>query len=346
MATANAQTASNVQTAEANAALNRVDQTTPYGSVTYSTNGTDPTTGVPIYSQNTSLSPQGQQIFDSEGKLVNSALDAAGNLAQGIETTPLNTANTPYTSTLNQGPQLLDQNTVNATYNQAKGFLDPQWDQNQQQLQDQLSRQGISVGNQAYSNAETQFDNARTQAYNAAQDSAIQNGVNNASTLFGNALAGQAQNVNQQVQAQDQPVSLLSALISGSQASNQTTAPSSGVANANVAGTDTAGIAQNSYSDQMQAYQSALNQQNQLWGGLSSLGGSLGAAAILSDRRAKRCIKRIGQMPSGLPLYRFKYLDHDTEYEGVMADEVLPLFPEAVSLGSDGLYRVNYSRLS
>lgn len=345
VATANAQTASNVQTAEANAALNRVDQTTPYGSVTYSTNGTDPTTGVPIYSQNTSLSPQGQQIFDSEGNLVNSALSAAGNLAQGITTTPLNT-NTADSALLNETPQAINSNAANAAYGQATSFLDPQWNQNQQQLQDQLSRQGISVGNQAYNNAQTQFDNSRTQAYQSAADAAINQGITAGSAQNNEALANQQQNINQQIQAQDQPVNLLSALISGSQATGQTQAPSSGVASANVAGTDTSGIAQNSYNSQLASYNAALQQQNSLWGGLSSLGGSLGAAAILSDRRAKRDIKRIGEMPSGLPLYRFKYLDYDTEYEGVMADEALLLFPEAVSLGSDGLYRVNYSRLS
>lgn len=282
VATANAQTASNVQTAEANAALNRVNQTTPYGSITYSQNGTDPNTGVPIYAQNTSLSPAGQQIFDSEGKLVNSSLDAAQGLASGITTTPINTTNTPYTDTLNQGPQLLDQNTVDATYNKAKSFLDPQWNQTSEQLADQLSRQGIPVGSEAYKNAMTQFDNSKTQAYDAAQNSAIENGVNNSATLFNEALQGQNQNVNQQVQAQNQPVNLLSALISGSQATNQTAAPNSPVANANVAGTDTAGITQNSYNSQLAAYQAQLAQQNSLWGGLSGLGGSLGAAAILA----------------------------------------------------------------
>jgi hypothetical protein len=345
-ATAAAQTASNVQTAEANAALNRVNQTTPYGSINYSQTGTDPTSGVPTWAQTTTLSPAGQQIFDSEGRLVNSALGAAGNLSQGIETTPLNTTNTPYTPTLNQGPQLLDKNTVNATYGQAKSFLDPQWNQGQQQLQDQLSRAGHSIGDAGYSNAETQFDNARTQAYNAAQDSAIMNGVNNASTLFGNALQGQAQNVNQQVQAQNQPVNLLSALLSGSQATNQTTPPGASPYATNIAGTNTSGIAQNAYNNQFQNYQAQLNQQNQLWGGLSSLGGSLGAAAIMaSDRRLKRDIRHIGELTSGLPVYRFRYLNDDQEYEGVMADETLPLFPDAVSIDENGFYRVNYSRI-
>lgn len=347
-ATANAQTASNVQTAEANAALNRVNETTPYGSINYSQTGTDPTSGVPTYTQNTTLSPAGQQIFDSEGNLVNSALTAAGGLAQGINTTPINTTDTPYTSTLNQGPQLLDQNTVDATYNQAKSFLDPQWNQTGQQLQDQLSRQGIPVGSEAYNNAQEQYNNSKTQAYDAAQNSAIENGVNNSATLFNEALQGQNQNVNQQVQAQNQPVNLLSALISGSQATNQTNAPSAVPTSTNVAGTDIAGINNSAYQNQLAQYQAQLAQQNSLWGGLSSLGGSLGAAAILapSDRRLKRAIRKVGYLMSGLPVYWYKYIWDDIEHIGVMADEAIKIFPDAVSVGVDGYYRVNYSRLA
>lgn len=48
---------------------------------------------------------------------------------------------------------------------------------------------------------------------------------------------------------------------------------------------------------------------------------------------------------SRLPLYGFKYLDDDTEYVGVMAQDVLKVRPDAVSTGEDGFYRVNYSKL-
>lgn len=48
---------------------------------------------------------------------------------------------------------------------------------------------------------------------------------------------------------------------------------------------------------------------------------------------------------SSLPLYAFKYLDDDTEYVGVMAQDVLKVRPDAVSTGPDGFYRVNYAKL-
>src|SRR6478736_4531365 len=72
VATAAAQTGTNVTTALANAQLNNVNQYGPDGSVTYTTSGgqnfTDPSTGktyyVPQYNQYTSLSPQQQAIKD------------------------------------------------------------------------------------------------------------------------------------------------------------------------------------------------------------------------------------------------------------------------------------------
>lgn len=294
VATANAQTQSNLSTAEAQAALNHVNQNTPYGSVSYSQTGTE--NGVPTYTQDTTLSPAGQQIFDQEGRLVNSALGAAGNLASGITTTPPTptsvTPNGANLSVLNSSPQLLDQNTVDATYGKAKSFLDPQWGQQETLLQDQLSRQGIPLGSDAYNNAMEQFNNSKTQAYDAAQNSAIENGVNNASLLdtmaANNAnttsdlqLKNNNQNFNQQISAQDQPINLLSALLHGGQATGQTQAPNVTPVATSVNPTNTAQITQNSYNDQLAAYQAQLQQQNSLWGGLASLGGSLGAAAIL-----------------------------------------------------------------
>lgn len=43
--------------------------------------------------------------------------------------------------------------------------------------------------------------------------------------------------------------------------------------------------------------------------------------------------------------YRFKYLWSETEYVGVLAQEVLELVPEAVTIGEDGFFQVNYAVL-
>lgn len=64
-----------------------------------------------------------------------------------------------------------------------------------------------------------------------------------------------------------------------------------------------------------------------------------------SDIRVKQDIQPLDDIGTILPLYSFKYLDEDTEYVGVMAQDVLKVRPDAVTTGEDGFYRVNYARL-
>jgi hypothetical protein len=64
-----------------------------------------------------------------------------------------------------------------------------------------------------------------------------------------------------------------------------------------------------------------------------------------SDVRLKHDITPVGELASGLGLYRYRYLWSDTAYVGVMAQEVAAVMPEAVQRGADGYLRVDYSRL-
>ena len=50
-----------------------------------------------------------------------------------------------------------------------------------------------------------------------------------------------------------------------------------------------------------------------------------------SDIRLKTNIERIGTLPSGLPVYSYNYAWSPKQHIGVMAQEALLLFPEAVS---------------
>jgi hypothetical protein len=64
-----------------------------------------------------------------------------------------------------------------------------------------------------------------------------------------------------------------------------------------------------------------------------------------SDIRLKTDICQVGTTKHDLPLYTFRYIGSDDEYEGVMAQDVLKVMPTAVSVGKDGYYRVNYKML-
>jgi len=80
-------------------------------------------------------------------------------------------------------------------------------------------------------------------------------------------------------------------------------------------------------------------------GGGSSGGGSSGGGWSGSDRRLKTNIRRVGASPSGLPIYVFRYRWGGPLYQGVMAQDLLRLRPDAVKLARDGYLRVDYSRI-
>lgn len=78
----------------------------------------------------------------------------------------------------------------------------------------------------------------------------------------------------------------------------------------------------------------------------TAVGGGLGALmGLLSDRRAKTDIRRVGTMNSGLPVYTYRYRGGEVTHMGVMADEAQQVAPHAVHTGPDGLQRVNYAAL-
>ncbi len=207
-------------------------------------------------------------------------------------------------------------------------------------LQNQTNQQGIQnllslgqFGNQAQ---EQQFGQNLAGAgfQNTAQGQ--QYGQNLSNAGFNNTAAAQA--LQQQLALRNQPLNEYNALASGS----QVTLPQFGATNpATMAGTNTAQITQNGYQNQLQAYQQQMAGINNLFG----LGGQLGAAAIMSDRRVKRDIVRVGSTSSGIPTYTFRYNNDDAQtYFGVMADEVAHI-PGAVIRGHDGYDRVDYSRV-
>ena len=89
--------------------------------------------------------------------------------------------------------------------------------------------------------------------------------------------------------------------------------------------------------------QESTGTQDQVMGGTSTGGQIAGAIATymaLSDRRLKTDVELVGQSPSGINIYNFKYLNSNDTYQGVMAQEVL----SATKLIQD-YYFVDYSKL-
>jgi hypothetical protein len=65
---------------------------------------------------------------------------------------------------------------------------------------------------------------------------------------------------------------------------------------------------------------------------------------FISDRRLKTDIAHVGTRSDGLKVYRFRYVWGGPEYVGLMAQEVQPLYPDAVTQ-RDGYLTVNYGRI-
>jgi hypothetical protein len=93
----------------------------------------------------------------------------------------------------------------------------------------------------------------------------------------------------------------------------------------------------------MQRYGIQANQAASNMGGLFNLAGSLGSAALLSDRRLKSNIVRLGTHPLGIGIYAYDIFGE--RQLGVMADEVEQVKPEAVLTHSSGFKMVNYGAL-
>lgn len=311
----------NLDYAQQAAAANRVNQQTPWGSLTYSSAGKDEN-GNPIYNQTLSLSPEQQQLLNYQ----NQASLGLGNLTnQGLQyvqnqfSTPFDTSNLPARS-LNPGQT--GQDAIMAR-------LEPQFNKDQDRLQNQLLNQGLQPGSEAYRNAMTQFNQGKNDAYSQA-------------ALQGISLQDQARNSALQEDSflRNQPLNELNALRAGSQLTQPTF--NATPQQATTAGPNYLGAADAQYQALLNAYSNKTASNNALMGGLFNLGGA--AIGAFSDRRLKKNIKRVGTHTLGIGIYVWEYLWGEPAV-GVMSDELKLVKPSAVHTHPSGYEVVNYGAL-
>ena len=72
--------------------------------------------------------------------------------------------------------------------------------------------------------------------------------------------------------------------------------------------------------------------------------GTPGFGNIFSDIRLKKNITRVGTRPDGLGVYEFEYVWGGDRQVGLMAQEVLGVYPDAVG-ESGGYLTVDYSKV-
>jgi len=258
VAAANATAAGNLDAARAAADANRVNQVTPYGSLTYAhdANAATPDQG---WTATTALSPQQQALEDSNNKLnlglmgtANSGLTYANDILSkpGVDMSTLPSVG------INPGQ----------TYQDAMmARLSPQIDRENSQSDSQLANQGIMQGSEAYNNAKTLLG----QQHNDL--------LNNATTQgFNTGLAANQSAYTQANNNQMQPINVINALRTGSQVTNPTFA--SVPQQATTAGADLLGAANSQYNSAL----GATNASNAASGNVTSGVVGLASAAAMA----------------------------------------------------------------
>lgn len=317
MATAAAQSGMNRDAAVSQQMINMVSQNNPWGSVTYSPDGsssyvdsTGKTVSVPRYTQTTTLTPEQQAIFDKSQEAQTNLAGLASDQSSMLQ------------GYLNEPFEFDNQDAADWSYDLASSRILPQQERNETALRSQLINSGLRPGTAAWNSEMQRLTMANTDQLNQL------------------ALTGRGQAFSEALAQRNQPINEITALMSGSQVSNP--AQMSGATpQASVAGVDYAGLVNQNYQNQLNASQAGM-------GGLFGLAGTLGSAALkygpaLSDRRVKTDIVRVGTLDNGLPVYRFRYKAGGPVQIGLMAQDVAETNPEAV-VDVGGVLHVDYGR--
>ena len=366
--TAATQSQLNRETAITQQQLNMVNQVTPYGNLTYSQSGqsfTPSDTGgqqyyynagtgeystTPKYTSETTTSEVPRPTIGGSARLgqtpltrtqTSQVMDPAWqDVGKGFMTPS-------YTATTELSPEqqaILDQTqaanlNLGTLANQQSSFLKDYLTQNidlsREGLQSYIDQNWATDFNQ---DQDRQQGTIRTQLINAgirpgtpAYDQAMQEFSQNRSSGYNRLLSDTYGTAAQMALAQrNQPINEISALLGGSQVQspNFVSTPTTGVN-----GVDYTGLVNQQYQAEV------ANSQNAMGGIFGLLSGGIG---LLSDRRTKTDIRRIGTADNGLPIYAFRYLGDRETHIGFIAQEVEKVRPEAVSIGADGFMRVRY----
>jgi hypothetical protein len=314
----------NLEMARQATRANRINQYTPYGSLTYEETAPD------TWTQRETLTPEAQRALDSQlalnqkyGEVANLGFDRARSIFENPE---LDTSGLPQRA-INVG-----QTAQEAIMSR----LQPQLSQQEEATRARLANQGITLGSEAYGREMTQQGQ---QANDLRMQAALQ-GINLDQANRSSALEEQAY-------MQDRPLNLINALRSG----NQVNAPQfqQFAQQATTQGPDILGATNAQYQANLGASNAANAGQSAMMSGLFGIGGAAlggmyggpqgamiggqvgsGVGRSFSDVRLKKNIKRIGKHRSGVGLYEYDYIWGGGKQIGVMAQELEQVRPDAV----------------
>ena len=273
VATAQAQTQSNTETARLSNQLNRVNQVGPNGSVTYSNNGDN-------WTQTTALSPNQQALQTGQEQLGIGLNDLAGSQIKkvqdilGTNFTPrrFNSADvTGGALDINKELGNYSQQVEDDTYKLATDRLGTQFGREEQDLRSQLANQGITAGSEGFTGEMAGFNEGKGNAYANAQLAARAQANNDRQQKLNELEAQYSRDYSADLATRQQPLNEISSIMSGTPLQGQD--PGS-IYTRGVSDTDVAGITQNGYNNQLAAYQQQMSGRNAALGGLFGRGGA------------------------------------------------------------------------
>lgn len=292
---------------------NRPEQDTPFGSTGWEAyEDVDPSSGEKVtrWKQTTSLNPESQRALDAQLGLTADRSELGGSMMGRAREEFGQEMDWSMLPEVGQGAEARDR-AEQALYERSTSRLDPQWEQRGDQMQARLVAQGLRPGDKAYDDAMQNMERDRTDAYDRATQQSIIGGGQEAERQYNLESSDRNRQLAETMQRRGFSLNEINALISGQQV-GMPSMPSFNQAG-RAGPTDYAGAAQNTYT----ADQNAANADNAMWQGLMS---GAGGMAMMSDRRLKRNITRIGLFKQ-YPMYLFQYI-WGRWAVGVMADEV------------------------
>lgn len=310
--TANAQAASNRDTAITQQLLNMTNQVTPDGSLKYSQSGEATIIGsdgkqykVPTFTGTQTLSAGQQHLYDQNMQADTQMNDIALGQIDRIG----NHLSTPFS---------YDTGDHEAWAGDLYGKLNNDTNQRNTALMEQkLANQGLQPGSEAYDAAMRNLVYGQEKGRNDFMLNSYDEGMNTALTN------------------RNQPLNEIASLTSGTgvQQPQFVNTPNTGVN-----GTDVAGLINANY-------QAKLGQQQSFNGGLAGLGSAALGGWAMSDERLKTDVQKVGEFEDGINKYSFRYKGSPLKRLGAMAQEVKKTKPEAVAKTQSGYYAVNYDKL-
>lgn len=232
-----------------------------------------------------------------------------------------------------------------AVYNQYASRLDPQFKQQQTDLETSLINKGFDPTSDAYAKQMADFQRNKTDAYQTAQNNAVTQGEAAQQQAFQQAV----QNAGINNQARQSYIDQMLQKAGGDQQMLQTLMGFTGYQIPTAAAAQQGGAApMDIMGAGQQQYQAGLNSANlsnannaSTWGALGNLGAI--AALYFSDERLKSNIEKVGETDKGVGVYEYDIADR--RERGVLAQEVERKIADAVHDTPSGYKMVDYSKV-